>query len=541
MRKKDLALLVYLCVEGKAVHSRARLASLLWGESPDEAARHSLTQALGRLGRVLPPGSLVADNQVVRWAGDLPCDAVTLLRGGLRPEDVDEGFSIYEGEFLRGFHPGPGAEAFTEWADGRRADLRNAALRLLEGAGADAEEKRAWWRTVGLAERAVQIDPLAEHARRRLMRVWAALGERNRALRHYQDFAAWLDREMDAEPDPDTRALADRLRAEAAEPPQPPPRRAPAPPAPSPAAPPVHPPPPRPAGEDAGASATPPAPAVEGEADGPAATADPGGAAGVGGGTADPDPEAAAAPASLASLASPRGHNPWIAVGGLLLAVIVLALGLRVWPARTLEPVGHGESVRERGSTRVYLAFAETLYAYPDAETLHACTGRRTPAVRQLRSLPDWPRARLPAVRRHPWLGGTRPVVSDDPRDRTAFVAVGCILVGVPDPPTLDSIFGPGSLQGMMEVPDAVLRGMPRAFVARGHPLRGAGTLLRAPDGTLRWITYHGGALAVADSALLAGWCRAPGEAVDVGEAEFRYYRPFARLHPAKADCRRPE
>jgi DNA-binding SARP family transcriptional activator len=34
LRKKDLALLVFLCVEGAAVHSRDRLALLLWGESP---------------------------------------------------------------------------------------------------------------------------------------------------------------------------------------------------------------------------------------------------------------------------------------------------------------------------------------------------------------------------------------------------------------------------------------------------------------------------------------------------------------------------
>ena len=160
LRKKDLALLVYLCVEGTAVHSRERLATLLWGGSTIELARHSLTQALSRLGRLLPSGSLVLENQVVHWGEALPCDAVVLLRGGLEPEDVDAGFSIYEGEFLRGFHPGAGAEDFMEWADGRGADLRNAALRLLESAGADAEQKRQWWRAVKLAEKAVRIDPL---------------------------------------------------------------------------------------------------------------------------------------------------------------------------------------------------------------------------------------------------------------------------------------------------------------------------------------------------------------------------------------------
>lgn len=44
----------------------------------------------------------------------------------------------------------------------------------------------------------------------------------------------------------------------------------------------------------------------------------------------------------------------------------------------------------------------------------------------------------------------------------------------------------------------------------------------------------YGGALSVADSAVLATHCRSPREAVDVSEAEFRYYHPFAHLHPRR-------
>jgi DNA-binding SARP family transcriptional activator len=543
LRKKDLALLVYLCVEGAAVHSRGRLASLLWGESPEDLARHSLTQALSRLGKVLPPGSLVAANQVVRWEGELPCDAAVLLRGGLGPADVDDEFSVYEGDFLRGFHPGPGAEEFCEWAERRGADLRNAMLRLLELAGADAEEKGRLWRTVKLAEKAVRIDPLAENARRRLMRAWAALGERNIALRHYHDFADWLSREMGADPDPDTRALADRLRAEPADPSHPPApvRRDPAPPA-GPSPPPVVPPaaidPPPPATQEVEPDPPPEPPAAAPDDDGEAW------GAGIGvrdgapretasGGGAPPQSDGAAPPPPL------RTGTPWMAIGGLLVAAMVLALWMRLrTPPVAPEPVGHGESLRERGGVQVYLAFAGTLYAYPDTATLRACTGLRTPAIRQVRSLPPWPRVGLPSVRWHPWMGDTVPVVTDDPALKPAYVATGCVLAPVPDPSTLDSIFGAGALGRMLEVPHAVLQAMPRAFIARGHPVRPAGTLVRSPQGIIRWITYHGGALEVEDPAVLATWCRSPGEAVDVSATEFGHYRPFARLHSGEADCR---
>ncbi|HEX5872728.1 MAG TPA: hypothetical protein VFY65_19995, partial [Longimicrobium sp.] len=92
-------------------------------------------------------------------------------------------------------------------------------------------------------------------------------------------------------------------------------------------------------------------------------------------------------------------------------------------------------------------------------------------------------------------------------------------------------------VRAMTEAPQAAVDAMPRAFIARGYPVRRAGTLIRAPDGRLGWITYHGGTLAVADSALLATWCRTPAEAVAVSAREFRYYRSYARLHPARTDC----
>src|SRR5687767_6799283 len=79
LRRKDLALLAYLAVEGARTHPRARLASLLWGESTERAGRHSLTQALGRLQKALGEGALTVEKQQVRWHAAVPSDAAVLL------------------------------------------------------------------------------------------------------------------------------------------------------------------------------------------------------------------------------------------------------------------------------------------------------------------------------------------------------------------------------------------------------------------------------------------------------------------------------
>lgn len=544
LRRKDLALLVYLCVEGLPVHARGRLAALLWGESPEERARHSLTQALGRLGRVLERGIMTPDKDSVRWAGGLDCDALALLRSDVEPGEVDDAFSLYPGPFLEGFDAGAGAEDFHEWADRRRAELRNAALRLLERAGERAEADGAWARALRLGERAAEIDPLWEQGHRRVMRALAARGERNGALRYYGRLEGWLAAEVGGEPDPDTRALAEHLRApEPAESRSADPRpaaRKPVPPEPSPPPLPVE--LPFPALE----------PAPRGETDAsPADGAAPGADAGLSS-TSPTPPRVADAPGDSPRRAAPgeegidrgadrRSLTLWLSMVlvGVLLALMITVAQERASSAPAENPPAHGESVRLRGTDRIYLAFGETLYEFPDGETLWVCTGWHPGVVREIRALPPWPRNRLPSVRDFAWMGGALPVVSDHPADKTAHVAVGCIHPGVPNPETLDSIFGSEALGRMLEVPDSVLRRLPRAFIARGHPLRPAGTLIRGPDNRVRWITYHGGALEVTDPSLLATHCRSPDEAVSVDEREFRYYRPWGTLGRGDDKCPR--
>jgi DNA-binding SARP family transcriptional activator len=555
LRRKDLALLVYLCVEGLPAHARGRLAALLWGESPEERARHSLTQALGRLARVLDPGIMVPDKDAVRWAGGLPCDAVTLLREGMEPEEVDDAFSLYPGPFLEGFDAGPGAEDFHEWADRRRAELRNAALRLLERAGEEAEAAGAWARALRLGERAVEIDPVWEQGHRRVMRALAARGERNGALRYYQRLEAWLAEEVDGEPDPDTRALAEQLRAP--EPSEP--RPAVPDPVPVPIAEPA-------ADAETGAprDAGPPLPPVPLAPPPPRTPPDepgpphPPAASDPRGGEADPLPHAAVAAPAPAQAGEAGACPPVDAVRGrpgsdrrsvaLWLSLLILGALLTLTMAIARErarsepaehPPAHGESVRLRGTHRIFLAFGETLYEVPDSATLCACTGWYPDMVRQIRALPPWPQRMLPSVMDYSWIGGNVPLVSDDPADTTVFVAAGCIRPSVPNRETLDSIFGSGANAKPLTVPDSVLSRLPQGFIARGHPLRPAGTLIRGPQNRVRWITYHGGALEVTDPSLLATHCRSVEEATTVDEREFDYYRPWGTLGRGAGGCPR--
>ena len=54
---------------------------------------------------------------------------------------------------------------------------------------------------------------MLEEAHRELMRCHAALGERGRALRHYEELVELLDEQLGTPPAPETSALHERLRA----------------------------------------------------------------------------------------------------------------------------------------------------------------------------------------------------------------------------------------------------------------------------------------------------------------------------------------
>ena len=65
-----------------------------------------------------------------------------------------------------------------------------------------------------VAARALSLDPGSEHAVRIIMRSLVLAGDRAGALERYEEFTQRLHQEIGTQPDPETQALADRVRHE---------------------------------------------------------------------------------------------------------------------------------------------------------------------------------------------------------------------------------------------------------------------------------------------------------------------------------------
>ncbi len=71
------------------------------------------------------------------------------------------------------------------------------------------------------AQRAVALNNMREDAHRLIVQALAATGRKAEALKHYEDLAVLLKRELSTEPDAATKALVAELRSAKAAPPQP--------------------------------------------------------------------------------------------------------------------------------------------------------------------------------------------------------------------------------------------------------------------------------------------------------------------------------
>jgi predicted ATPase/DNA-binding SARP family transcriptional activator len=111
----------------------------------------------------------------------------------------------YQGDFLADL---PGEQ----WIDVRRTELRTAFEQVLLALGRRYTQAGQFAQAVETYERAITHDNLLEVAHRELIQCYASMGERARALRHYNKLVTLLDDQLGISPSAETRDLYAALR-----------------------------------------------------------------------------------------------------------------------------------------------------------------------------------------------------------------------------------------------------------------------------------------------------------------------------------------
>ncbi len=233
--RKALALLVYLAVEG-GLHTRQTLSEALWPELDAEHGRAALRATLLELRKLLErshaPGerthllveretlaleqnsSLLLDLRIVEALSKHIGRRVDPPAGQEHEAwlaQLEQATRLARGPFLASFTLRD-SPFFDDWTRQHREywhlrvhQLFDALSRIYERAG-DVE------RAIETVSRWLGFDPLQEEGYRRLMRLRFSLGDRAGALRAYSDCRDVLASGLQLEPEPETVALAKRLR-----------------------------------------------------------------------------------------------------------------------------------------------------------------------------------------------------------------------------------------------------------------------------------------------------------------------------------------
>ncbi len=211
--RKQMALFTFLLRRQGQPHSRDGLIDLLWSEDDVSRARHSLSQSVSLLNKMLGCEAITApskDEMVLR-EGLVWSDVTEFERCAAQHRQRDAR-TLWRGNLLEGLwiHHAPNYE---RWLEAERRRLLETMRRALHELLATTRTEGDWEQMRSVAESALELDPLDEAAMLASLVALTLLGERTLALRRYGVFTKRLSEELGAEPGPEMRDWAKRQRS----------------------------------------------------------------------------------------------------------------------------------------------------------------------------------------------------------------------------------------------------------------------------------------------------------------------------------------
>jgi predicted ATPase/DNA-binding SARP family transcriptional activator len=230
-RRKDLALLIYLLVTSQS-QSRDTLATLLWQEEGQTAARSNLRKSLSRLKALMGDDALLISQDQVHIHPDLSIhmdvkDFQARLeqfrhhhpdRNGPEPNlcpacrsGLEEAASLYQADFLDGFLL-PDSSTFEEWQFFQAESLRQNLAEVLEQLTRQYTSEENYPIAISYCRRWLAQDRLHEPAQRRLMLLYALNDQPAAVQRQFAECVRLLDEELHVQPEPETIQLFEAIQ-----------------------------------------------------------------------------------------------------------------------------------------------------------------------------------------------------------------------------------------------------------------------------------------------------------------------------------------
>jgi DNA-binding SARP family transcriptional activator/TolB-like protein len=214
---KRFAVLAWLALaEPRGMHRRDNLLALFWPELDAIHARTALRKTVYHLRQALGADAVInrGDEELGLGPG-FWCDAVAFQEAAAAGR-VEEALALYRGDLLPGFYL-TDVPDFEEWLETERERLRWLAV---AAAWTLAGEKEAQGHpdAVAWGSRAMALAPDDEAGLRRLLTLLDRLGDRDEAVRTYEQYRRRMASTYEVEPAPETQTLIESIRTRPAAP-----------------------------------------------------------------------------------------------------------------------------------------------------------------------------------------------------------------------------------------------------------------------------------------------------------------------------------
>lgn len=224
-RRQTRALLYRLAVRLQPI-PREQLCHLFWSNTPEAIARRNLSHLLTHLRQALPDPKIVwaSEDHISLNSDQIWSDAADFERLCATPETqrrieaLQRAVGCYRGRFLAGFSL-PANPEFEVWATLEGQAWENIYLETLTTLIEELTTRCQYDAAIAYAQRYLATDDLAEDVHRRLIELYATIGDRSKALQQFERCTVALERELGVSPLPETRdayqaVLADRFPAD---------------------------------------------------------------------------------------------------------------------------------------------------------------------------------------------------------------------------------------------------------------------------------------------------------------------------------------
>lgn len=209
---RRIALLTVIATAGAQGISRDTLLALLWPESPEDRARHALSQWLFLMRRDLGVDDLVTGSRTLQLNGDRITTDVAEFDSAIAAQEWSAAATLYRGPLLDGLLLSNAPE-FQQWLDRQRNQRRLQAMRAVGRLAqtcelTDPAQAIAWW------QRLAVLDPHSGPTALRIIRLLAGSGDIVAALAFARRHEEILQSDLELSPSAEVAAVVDGLRNE---------------------------------------------------------------------------------------------------------------------------------------------------------------------------------------------------------------------------------------------------------------------------------------------------------------------------------------